>query len=77
MKLWTLDLNEEFHGYDRCYGFVIRAETEEKAREIAHENGGDENRDNCYPWLNPKSSTCEELTVIGKEGIILKYFNAG
>lgn len=28
--------------YDKAFGFVIRAESEEKARELAQENAGDE-----------------------------------
>lgn len=57
--------------YDKCFGFIIRAETEAEARKIAHENGYDENMYSCSPWLNKKYSTCTELTNYGEAGIIM------
>lgn len=50
MKLWILRPVEELDDdnpwdpiYDKTFGFVIRAETEDQARSIAHSNGRDEN----------------------------------
>lgn len=62
--------------YDKCFGFVIRAETEQRAREIADADAGDENREENHPWLDPEQSTCTELTAEGKEEQIIKDFNA-
>jgi hypothetical protein len=83
MKLWLLRPIEGLENdpwepwYDKVFGFVIRAETEERAREIANENGRDETckfnariyregRDPIYltlpdPWLDSTLSTCDEL----------------
>lgn len=63
-------------------GFVIRAETEQHAREIAQASGADEIRQygggGEFPaWLNSAYSTCEELTCTGDEEIILTDFKAG
>ena len=52
MKLWLLrpidDLSEQddpwWNRQEKVHGFVIRAETEQQAREIVHQNAGDENR---------------------------------
>jgi hypothetical protein len=88
MKLWLLRPNDSLESndnpwepwYDKCFGFVIRAETEGEARHIASQNGGDEN-DTVYfgnqetvdlkAWLNQKYSTCLEITPDGKKGIIM------
>ena len=80
MKLWLLRPITKKKGgpwdpwYDKSFGFVVRAETEEKAREIADENAGDENHDEKHPWLNSYYSVCEELLKKGKEEIIMKDF---
>ena len=68
------------------HGFVIRAENETQARAIAHENAYGEN-DNIWlgkkianttePWLDPKYSTCRELTTDGEVGIIMANYQEG
>lgn len=67
--------------YDKCFGFVIRAENEKEAREIAHNNASDENRsqflgrkiaNTCSPWLDNKYSTCVELNINGEQKVIIK-----
>ena len=84
MKLWLLepresilDLNPKenpwYHVYDLHWGYVIRAETEEKARHIAAERGTDERRG----WLSSEYSTCVELFADGEEGVILDDYRAG
>lgn len=69
--------------YDKAFGFIIRAETEEEARKYAHEEAGDENRGEFMneeiaktsePWLDANYSTCVELSNNGKSGVILKDF---
>jgi len=68
--------------YDKSFGFVIRAKTEERARQIANNNGGDETG-NIYndiyrvggdPWLDSKQSTCIILNSIGEEELIIHDF---
>ena len=81
MKLWLLvarnDLPDKWQEnpwepwYDKSFGFVIRAETEERARSIP---GGVEHFDDA--WINPKYSTCIELLPEGYEGIVLEDFHA-
>lgn len=79
MKLWHLTAKEERAPwqpwFDKAFGFVIRAETEERARKIADENGEDENRKG-NPWLDPGFSICEEILTEGEESLILKDFRA-
>lgn len=64
--------------YDKTFGFVVRAETEEEARRYAQEEGGDETE--TYPsehpvvpaWTDAKYSTCVELVPEGKAGVIIE-----
>lgn len=74
MKLWLLKPQDDLPAgnpwdpwYDKCFGLVIRAETERKARNIAQ-------REHGLPdsaWTNPKWSSCVELTAAGEVGVIL------
>jgi hypothetical protein len=80
MKLWLLRPIEGLENnpwepwYDKAFGFVVRAETEERAREIANESGGDEKPKNA--WLDSTLSTCNELLPDGEEGLIIEDFHA-
>lgn len=91
MKLWILRPVEGLNRgdnpwepwYDKAFGFVIRAASEQDARKFAHEGAGSENRgefldrkiaDTKSPWLDPKYSTCEELASSGEEGVIIQDF---
>jgi hypothetical protein len=88
MKLWLLEPignlksgdNPWNPWYDKTFGFVIRAETEEQARNMANKNAGDENRggflgekiaNTTTPWLDPHYSTCTELQNDSESKIIL------
>lgn len=71
--------------YDKAFGFVVRAETEEEARQFAHGEAGDENRgkfagtkisNTTTPWLDLRYSTCVELRSDGEAGVIVKDFAA-
>lgn len=74
MKLWILKrVDMTFGDYDAYYGFVIRAESEEIAREMASK----EERDRPGFWKNPALSICEELLPEGEGGILLDDFHAG
>lgn len=86
MKLWLLrprdDLSDQddpwWKRHDKAHGFVVRAETEQQAREIAHQQAGAENRTSALtdaPWLDPKYSTCKQLLPdVGMEGVIVRDF---
>jgi hypothetical protein len=69
--------------YDKAFGFVVIAETEQDARIIAHENAGDENRGvflsqqtskTREPWLDPKYTSCKVLVAGNKPGLVLRDF---
>lgn len=59
------------------YGFVIRAESELRARSIAAQRA---TRKGCdwsdNHWMDPKQTTCTELSIEGEEEVIL-VANAG
>lgn len=91
MKLWILRPIEELEEhnnpwsswYDKAFGFVVRAKTEEEAREVANTHAGDENYeesldrgtvDTITPWTDSRYSTCTELTSKGKSEMILRDF---
>jgi hypothetical protein len=90
MKLWLL--KRKCTGYDEALGFVIRAESSTRAREMAARRAGDEadkewreashnhepimNRES-NPWLDPTESTCRRLDADGSESVLLRSFNAG
>tara|TARA_Y100000034_G_C6687497_1_gene302561 strand:- start:118 stop:384 length:267 start_codon:yes stop_codon:yes gene_type:complete len=82
-KLWLLEPRNRRAElwdpwYDKAFGFVVCAETEEKARMIAQLNGGTEvgfeaRKDPA--WTDPTQSTCRELTAESEEiGLILRDF---
>lgn len=86
MKLWRLgprdDLQEGANPWepwsDRVLGFAVRAETEERARQIADEQAGNENgyfskRTGCV-WADAAYSTCTELVEDGVEGVIAREY---
>lgn len=60
--------------YDKTFGFVVRAETEDEARQLAQGEAGDEAREslNGTPaWTSAEHSTCIELTVDGPTEIVI------
>lgn len=73
MKLWLLTADESTGlwqpWYDKAFGFVVRAESEEDARNYAADKAGDEGRE---AWLEPESSTCVEITGEGAAEVILQ-----
>lgn len=88
MRLWLLKARRELPQgddpwnpwYDKNFGLVIRAETEERARKIAQDNSADESRgaflgrntsETTAPWLYEKYSSCEELACEGDEEVLL------
>ena len=55
--------------YDKTFGLVIRAETEDIARRIAAAIAVD--REGGDAWLESQFSTCKVLTEEGEEGIVI------
>ena len=84
MKIWLLRRPKDQPPlYDAHFGFIILANVESRARELASRQQGDENDPNLIeasPWLDPNRS---KATVIGLpfdhivEGVVLADFNAG
>jgi len=92
MRLWLLENNKALSNnpcdpacklnpwhpwYDKAFSMVIRAETEEQARGIAHIQAGDENNELDSvpaPWKDPAYSTCVELTAEGEAGLIMREY---
>ena len=96
-KIWLLrpakgldpDDNPWVPWYDKAFGFVVVACTEQEARKFANDNGGDEKyerehdmhqvfhstkRTPINPWLDCKLTTCVELTADIKEGVVIIDF---
>lgn len=79
MNLWLLRPNNNLKydddpwepWYDKVFGFVVRAESENDARIFASRDCGDERED---VWLDHKYSTCEELTSAGNVGVIIRAY---
>ncbi|MBI4029157.1 MAG: hypothetical protein HY376_02220 [Candidatus Blackburnbacteria bacterium] len=77
MKLWLLKPREDVlekdednpwdPWYDKTFGWVIRADTEEEARSIAQNQGGDEIEDRIEVYSDNQNSS------IPPEGYILSY----
>lgn len=91
MKLWLLrpvdglaeNDNPWEPWYDKAFGFVVRAETEAEARDMAHAGAGDENRGQFMnaktantqePWKDAKYSTCVELLPDGPAEVVMQDF---
>ena len=79
MKLWLLEARRDLPEtddpwkpwYDKNFGLVVRALTEEQARELAQQGAANESRNAKKPWLHASYSRCEELTVDGDEAVVL------
>ena len=72
MRLWHLARYETDNPrHDETHGYVVRAETEQEAREIASKPRGDEGP---AAWLDSRRSFCVPLEHDGEPGIILRDF---
>ncbi len=77
MKLYLLKAIEGaaafYTWYDKQFGVVVRALNEEDARIIA---GLSEGSEPVATWLDSTQTSCTELSVEGKAGLILQDFKA-
>lgn len=71
MKLWLLERGGD---YDENNAAVIRAETEEEARQIADRELIPRDKG---AWISSKDTTCEVLKLSGEVGIVFASFQAG
>lgn len=58
--------------YDLAYGYVVCAETESQARQMAFDERP--NKDNAPAWLDNSMTDCIELTVDYPSGIVLEDY---
>lgn len=83
MKLFLLRPKSfaPFYGeWDRSEGFVIRAESESRARQLAAITTADPEgpcKQNYEVWINSKYSTCDLLTCDGDECVIMEDYISG
>lgn len=70
MKIYLLSRDD--YGYDEYSSKVVIAKNEERARELANDNTGDEGR----IWTNSDLVFCN-LVGTKTEGVLLGAFNAG
>lgn len=69
MKLWILVQGDESTDPEKL--IVVRAETEEKARQLASEIRGHLEAPQVN-WLEPNLAVCLELTTEGEEAAVFK-----
>lgn len=78
MKLWLLHTDD--YDYDEHDEMVVRAETEQKARQLAFDTLFTHERRDRWLVMGAEGSsavTCEEVTVEGESEVITVSFNAG
>ena len=83
MNLWLLrpvgGLTENNNPWDpwhnKAFGFIVRANTEDEARSLAHDEAGDENQGLTNPWMSAKYSTCVNLTAEGTKEVVMCDFS--
>jgi hypothetical protein len=74
MKLWALERLDEDLFYDEYVSFMVRAESEYEARKFVANEFHDKI---AKLWLDPKFSSCEEVSVEGIKEIVHSYFRHG
>ena len=81
LKLWLLKPHNESEypwepWYDKAFGFIVRASSEQEARKMATKDSGTETRYVADAWLDNEYSTCVELIPDGSIGVIIRDFKA-
>jgi hypothetical protein len=69
-----------FSNYDTAHGFVVRANSEREARDIARRAHLEEATICHYQadgWLDPEKSTCEPISHDGEPGVVLMDWSEG
>ncbi len=76
MKLWLLrprrgdfnPVNDHWEPwFEKAFGLVVRAETEQDARRFAREMRGETGK----IWQDDRYTTCDELKAEGEPGVLL------
>ena len=74
MALYKLEPRFENGGawkpwYDKMFGAIVRAESEQAARELLASNPRDEG---AACWLDPTQSVCVEVVAVGPPEVIVR-----
>jgi hypothetical protein len=69
MNLWHLTTASGYHDWDQANMIIIRAETEQDARQFAKDSdfGCMSEGLNC---LDPETVNCEQITESGEPGVV-------
>lgn len=59
--------------YDKCFGVIVCAHSENEARQLATSKAGAEGED---VWLSADKTTCEVLKATNESKVIMKDFAA-
>lgn len=79
MRIWQLRPYKPTEGpwvpwYDKCFGFVVLAESAKEAREMASAEAGDEGAD---AWQSGSLSSCVEIDTLELcAGILMRDFHS-
>ena len=78
MELWILRLiNDDSASwspwYDKAFGHIVRATTEQQARQFAADACGDEGK---HAWIDDMQSSCVLLSTDGPDGVVMTDFHA-
>lgn len=79
MKLYLLrHFSYDETDIDRSYyeGFVIRAKDERTARKLVQEHSQEDEEDREHSWIDPSITYCIEITIEGKESIIIADYGS-
>ena len=77
MKLWRL-VKIGHVWYDEYVSLLIRAESEESARIIAHSFiNEDDEQDIAKDWLDPSLVFCQEIEVAGPPEVLMEEYRLG
>jgi len=63
--------------YDVAYQFIIQATSEESARKLAQEKGGDECFEDQPFWVDSSKTDCQILEIGSEQKVICCDFLAG
>ena len=78
MKLWLIErIKDPFSEWDIYTGFVVRAEDEQAARQLALEERSESWIGNKGEWLSAEFATCTEIALAGDAEVILYNFKRG
>ena len=77
MKLYILRMRPEVCEYDTILKLLIRAPDEAWARSAAMLACASEHFYGTPPWQDASQTTCEEVTVNGPAGVLIKYMLHG